>query len=76
MDAKEYRRKAWIDVRALRVSRGWIQDETAKKLGIARSHLSAIENNKCGITIQTMDAFIRVFGLKYEDFFDGDGATQ
>ncbi len=69
MDEKQQKRKAWIDVKALRKSRGWLQREAAEKLGIARAHLSVIENNKCGLSVEMMDAIIRVFGVKYEDFY-------
>ncbi len=69
MDEKQQKRKAWIDVKALRKSRGWLQREAAEKLGIARAHLSVIENNKCGLSVEMMDAIMRVFGVKYEDFY-------
>ncbi len=69
MDEKRHKRKAWIDVKALRKSQGWLQREAAEKLGIARAHLSVIENNKCGLSVEMMDAIIRVFGVKYEDFY-------
>jgi len=62
------RSKMWIDLKKLRTERGWIQDETAEKLGISRSHLSAVENGKRGISINIMTAIISVFNVKYEDF--------
>jgi len=60
--------KMWIDVKKLRTDRGWLQSETAEKLGISRPHLSAVENGKRGISIGVMTAIIKVFNVKYEDF--------
>jgi DNA-binding XRE family transcriptional regulator len=69
MGSGNSQRKAWIDVRALRLSRGWRQQEAADKLGVARSHLSTLENNKCGLSVKMMDAIIRVYGVDYESFY-------
>jgi transcriptional regulator with XRE-family HTH domain len=68
-------RVAWIDVKELRMRRGWLQREAADRLGIARAHLSLVENRKCGLSLQMMDAIIRVFGAKYEDFFSHDAES-
>jgi transcriptional regulator with XRE-family HTH domain len=66
---KEHRRKAWIDIKKLRTSRGWRQWETADKLGISRAHLSSLESGKRGLSIPMMDAIIQVFGVEYDDFY-------
>ncbi len=63
--------KAWIDLKKLRVDRGWRQRETAEKLGVSREYISAIENDKRGISMKMMGRIIRVFGVSYEDFFQG-----
>jgi DNA-binding XRE family transcriptional regulator len=68
----KHTRVAWIDVKKLRAQRGWPQWKAAELLGIARAHLSLVENRKCGLSIQMMDAIIRVFGAKYEDFYTHD----
>ena len=60
--------KLWIDVRKLRTERGWLQRETAEKLGVTRSHLSAVENGKRSISTKMITAIIRVFGVNVEDF--------
>jgi transcriptional regulator with XRE-family HTH domain len=51
------------------MQRGWRQREAAERLGIARAHLSLVENGRIGFSLQMMDAIIRVFGAKYEDFY-------
>ena len=65
----ELEKKAWIDLRKLRVSRGWLQSEAAEALNVSRPYLSAVENGKRGISMNMMAAIIRVFGVKYEDFY-------
>jgi DNA-binding XRE family transcriptional regulator len=68
-DMEKYKRTAWIDVRSLRLRYGWLQSQTADKLGISREYLSAIENGKRGISLHMMEAIMRVFDVKYEDFY-------
>ena len=60
--------KVWIDIRKLRQDQGWLQREAAEKLGVTRSYISAVENGKRGISMRIMEAIIRVFDVKYEDF--------
>ena len=64
--------KFWIDVKELRTGRGWLQWETADKLGITRAHLSAVENGKRGISKNMISSIIRVFNVKFEDFVKND----
>ncbi len=75
VDKLDMRRKASIDVKALRESRGWLQKDTAARLGVSRAHLSALEHHKKGLSVNMMDAIIRVFGVTYEDFFS-DGMVK
>jgi len=64
--------KPQIDLRALRKIRGWTQSQAAAKLGFCRSYISAVENGKQGISVEMMNAIIRVLGMKYEDFYNGE----
>ncbi len=66
----EVRRKAWIDLKQLRLDRGWRQWEAAEKLGVSRTYVSAVENGRRGISMAMMDAIIQVFGVSYEDFLN------
>ncbi len=72
MSFEKIYRKPWINVKALRLSRGWCQAETAERLGIGRAHLSMLENDKCGFSAKVIDAVIRVFNVKYENFYTDD----
>ena len=61
--------KPCIDLKKLREDREWTQLQTAKALGFCRSYVSAVENSKQGISIDMLNAIIRVFGVTYEDFY-------
>jgi transcriptional regulator with XRE-family HTH domain len=60
---------AWIDLRKLRTSRGWSQRKAADELGFSRAYLSAVENSKRSVSLKMMAAIIKVFRVKYEDFY-------
>jgi len=61
--------KPWIDLKGLRKERGWTQKEAAKELQFCRSYIAAVESKRQGISIEMMNAIIRVFGIRYEDFY-------
>ena len=61
--------KPKIDLKKLRKERGWLQEQTANELGFCRSYLALVENGKQGISTDMMSAIIRVFGVRYEDFY-------
>jgi len=61
--------KPFIDLRKLREDRNWTQLQTAKALGFCRSYVSAVENRKQGVSTEMINAIIRVFHVRYEDFY-------
>jgi DNA-binding XRE family transcriptional regulator len=61
--------KPTIGLRMLRKARGWTQLQAAEELGFCRSYMSAVENGKQGVSVEMINAIIRVFGVKYEDFY-------
>ena len=63
--------KPLINLKKLRQDRGWTQSQAAAKLGFCRSYISSIENGKQGLSVAMMNSIIRVFGVRYEDFYDG-----
>ena len=65
--------KKTINLRELRERRGWTQVELAERLGFSRPFVSEVENGKRGISLGMMQAIMRVFNLKYEDFFANEG---
>ena len=62
-------RKPMIDLKKLREERGWRQYQAAEELGFCRSYIAMVENGRQGISTGMMNAIIRVFGVKYEDFY-------
>jgi transcriptional regulator with XRE-family HTH domain len=69
-------KKPWIDVKALRVERGWLQRDTAERLGITRSHLSNIEHKRRSISTELMIAIILEFDIAWEDSHDDGSMSQ
>ncbi len=76
MDSNADEAKAWIDIRVLRKERGWLQRDAAAQLGISRAHLSAVENGNRGFSLNLINAAMRVFGVKYEDFYSCNGKGE
>ena len=54
------------------MGRSWTQWQTAHSLGFCRSYISAVENGKQGLSVEMMNAIIRVFKVRYEDFYKTD----
>ena len=67
-----YLGKTTINLRALRESRGWTQERAAEEMGITRVHLADLETGRRRISLEMAQVLIRVFHLKFEDFFDGE----
>jgi len=68
--------KPQIDLKALRNKKGWSQLETAEQLGFCRTYYTDVENKRQGISKAMMRAVIRVFKVKYEDFYqDGQDSS-
>ena len=63
--------KPCIDLKKLREDREWTQLQAAEALGFCRSYISAVENSKQGISVEMINAIIRVFDVSYEDFYTG-----
>jgi len=61
--------KPQIDLKGLRKKRGWTQLQAAEALGFCRSYISSVENDKQGLSVEMINAIIRVFDVKYEDFY-------
>ena len=58
-----------INLTALRKQKNWTQAYTAKHLGYSRSYYSEVELGKQSISIRMMYSIIKVFGVRYDDFF-------
>ena len=60
--------KLWIDLEGLRIEQALPQQESARRLGISRSHLSELETGKRRIPMNMMQPIINVFNVTEEDF--------
>ena len=61
----------WIDLQKLREEKGWLQSETADKLGFSHGYVSAVESGKRGFSKRMIARIIAVFNVKFEDFYHG-----
>jgi len=62
--------KPWIDLKSLRKERSWTQMQTAAALGFCRSYISSVESGAQGFSVEMVNAIIREFNVRYEDFYD------
>ena len=65
-----------MDLRVLREKRGWTKIRTAAELGFSRTYYSDVENGKHGISLKMMHAIIKVFNVKYEDFYKSSDCSD
>jgi len=60
-------------VRALRVDRGWSQAEFARKLGVSRQSIHAIETGKFDPSLPLALRIVDLLGMTIEDVFEKPG---
>ena len=60
----------WIDLKKLRMEKGWMQKDAAEKLGFTCGCLSSIESGRRSFSLKMTEKIIAVFNVKYEDFYE------
>lgn len=50
------------NLRALRLSRGWSQEEMAERCGLHRTYVGAIERGERNVTLETLNALALALG--------------
>ena len=60
-------------LRVLRAEHAWSQAEVAKRLGVSRQTVNAVENGKYDPSLPLAFGIARLFGLTIEQVFDPDG---
>ncbi|MBF9050026.1 helix-turn-helix domain-containing protein [Roseobacter sp. HKCCD9010] len=60
-------------IRVLRAERRWTQADLAKKLGVSRNSVNAIENGKYDPSLPLAFRIARLFKRKIEDVFEEEG---
>lgn len=63
LDADELRKNIAANISRLRESKGWLQDDLARRVGITRIHLSRIENAHMAPSIALLYTFADVFAV-------------
>ena len=61
-------------VRRLRLSRGWSQEELAQRAGRHWTYIGGIERGERNITIQVIADLARALGVEIRDLFPPKGA--
>lgn len=56
-------------VKALRMAKGWTQEELAKKVGVSRQSINSIERGKYIPSLPLALMFARVFGSSIDALF-------
>jgi putative transcriptional regulator len=56
-------------IRAFRTDREWSQEDLARKLGVSRQTVNAIENDKYDPMLPLAFKIARLFGKKVEEIF-------
>jgi transcriptional regulator with XRE-family HTH domain len=57
-------------IREFRMRRGWTQEQTAEKLGIALRNFQAMERGKQNLTLKTMVRLARLLGVRTRELLD------
>ncbi|MDA7949470.1 MAG: helix-turn-helix transcriptional regulator [Hyphomicrobiaceae bacterium] len=60
-------------IRVLRAERRWTQADLAKRLGVSRNSVNAIENGKYDPSLPLAFRIARLFERTVEDIFEDDG---
>jgi len=61
-------------VRRLRLSRGWSQEELAQRAGRHWTYIGGIERGERNVTIQVVADLARALGVQIRDLFPPQGA--
>lgn len=61
------------NVRRLRKTKGWTQDDLAAEVGIAQDAVSTIENGRSNPTVMMVEQIAGALGVRLIDLFDAPG---
>ena len=63
-------------LRVLRAEQRWSQADLARRLGVSRQTINAIENGRYDPSLPLAFDIAKVFGLTIEEIFDPGGAGE
>lgn len=52
-----------VNLRAMRLARGWSQEELAERCGLHRTYVGAIERGERNVTLETLNDLASAFGV-------------
>ena len=58
-------------IRALRLKKGWSQDEFGDRSGLNRAHVGEIERGESNVTIQTLKIIADTLGVRIVELVKG-----
>jgi transcriptional regulator with XRE-family HTH domain len=68
---EEIQKRLGKRIKALRLKRGWTQDEFADLSGLHRAQVGAFENGRMNITIASLHLVAQTLGVRIVDLFRG-----
>jgi transcriptional regulator with XRE-family HTH domain len=68
---QDVQKQIGMNIRKLRVSRGWSQDKFGDLSGLNRAHVGEIERGESNVTIQTLKLIADTLGVKIGDLVKG-----
>jgi len=71
LQQEEILRRLGARIRALRLERGWTQDEFADLSGLHRTQVGAFETGRMNITIASLHLVAQSLGVRIVDLFAG-----
>jgi len=71
LQREEIQRRLGARIRALRLERGWTQDEFADLSGLHRAQVGAFETGRMNITIASLHLVSQTLGVRIVDLFAG-----
>ena len=64
---QDVQKQIGVTIRAIRLQRGWTQDEFGDLSGLNRAHVGEIERGESNVTIQTLKTIADTLGVKIHD---------
>ena len=71
MQREDIQKRLGAGIRALRMERGWTQDEFADLSGLHRAQVGAFENGRMNITLASLHLVAQTLGVRIIDLFRG-----
>jgi len=71
LQREEIQKRLGARIRALRLKRGWTQDEFSDLSGLHRAQVGAFENGRMNMTLASLHLVAQTLGVQIIDLFKG-----